>query len=84
MVQYFVSNILYFCMNCMFIVVLVVSTGNNCPVSIPESLLQAQEKSCKCMDKVRCIASALGKKPFKKYDVLAEERMDEIGTLLEY
>lgn len=36
------------------------------------------------MDKVWCSASAWGKKPFKQYDVLAEEKVDEIGVLLEY
>jgi hypothetical protein len=50
----------------------------------PRVIVANTREIFKLMDKVRCIASVLGKKPFKKYDLLAEQRVDEIGTVLEY
>jgi hypothetical protein len=38
----------------------------------------------KLINKIRSSGSILGKKPFKKYHVLTEEIVYEIGTRLEY
>jgi hypothetical protein len=50
----------------------------------PRVIVASTREILKLMDKVRCSASVLGKKPFKKYDMLTEEIVDEIGTGLEY
>jgi hypothetical protein len=60
------------------------SAGENFIINLPVTQFQSQETFINLLKKSRSTGSLPDKKPARKYNVLMEEKLDEMGDRLEH